>query len=80
LVAWHRRWYPLPLQSALPPINIPLRPADKDVRLDLNAILDLAYRKGRYRATIDYRVPPDPPLSADDAKWARALLRKARKS
>ncbi len=72
--------YPVPLQSPLPAIRIPLRERDEDVRLDLQAVLEQAYRKGRYHLTIDYAQPPDPPLAGDDAKWARTLVRAARKS
>ena len=71
--------YPIPLDATLPTIKIPLRPKDNDITLDLQAILDLAYRKGRYRATLDYNEEPDPPLSAAAAKWAHALIKKARK-
>jgi hypothetical protein len=71
--------YALPLRQPLPAIRIPLRETDKDVRLDLQAILDQAYRKGRYHATIDYQEAPEPPLQGDDDKWAKALAKKARK-
>jgi hypothetical protein len=72
--------YPVPLRSPLPPIRIPLRQKDEDVRLNLQAVLEQAYRKGRYYLTINYAEPPDPPLSRDDAKWARALVKAARKN
>ena len=55
-----------------------LREKDADVQLDLQAVLEQAYRKGRYHLTIDYAVPADPPLSSADAKWARALIKAAR--
>lgn len=71
--------YPVPLRSRLPSIRIPLRQKDEDIRLDLQAIVDQAYRKGRYHSTIDYAVAPEPPLSRDDARWARGLLKQARK-
>ena len=70
--------YPVPLRSPLPAIRIPLREKDADVRLDLQAVLEQAYRKGRYHLTIDYAEPPDPPLTGDDAKWARTLVKTAR--
>jgi hypothetical protein len=70
--------YPMPLHSRLPVLAIPLRQKDADVRLDLQAVLEQAYRKGRYHLTIDYAKPPDPPLSSSDAKWARALIRAPR--
>ena len=53
---------------------IPLRPTDRDVPLDLQAIFEQCYRNGGYD-DIDYRSEPDPPLSAEDAAWADALLR-----
>ena len=71
--------YPVPLRSPLPAIRIPLRQTDTDVRLDLQAVLDMAYRKGRYHLTVDYSDPPEPPLSGADAKWARTLVKAARK-
>jgi hypothetical protein len=66
--------YPITLRERLPVISIPLRPDDRDVRLNLQAILDQCYRNGGYD-DIDYRGEPDPPLSPDDASWADALLR-----
>jgi len=48
----------MPLRSPLPALHIPLREKDEDVRLDLQSILDQAYRKGRYHLTIDYGEPP----------------------
>ena len=61
------RWvvYPLPLRSRLPVFPIPLRPADDDVLVDLQPLLDRAYANGRY--PIDYGRDPDPPLDGDDA-------------
>jgi hypothetical protein len=47
--------------------------------LDLQAIVQQAYRKGRCQLTIDYDEPPDLPLRGEDAKWARTLVRKAKK-
>lgn len=85
-VCVHRGWkadvfeiYPVPIRAPLPAIRIPLREEDADVHLDLQAILDLAYRKGRYHATIDYADTPLPPLAGDDAKWAKAHVKKAKK-
>jgi hypothetical protein len=71
--------YPVPLRSPLPALRIPLRLQDEDVRLDLQALVEQAYRKGRYFLSINYADPPDPPLTGDDAKWARALVKAARK-
>lgn len=66
--------YRIPLRERLPAIRIPLRPDDPDVPLDLQPLVDLAYRKGRYATSIDYRINPDPPLDPDDATWAEGLL------
>ena len=71
-----RAAYPLPLRERLLRIAIPLRPTDRDVALDLQAVVDEAYEKGRYDRT-DYRRPLAPPLPAEDAAWANEILRKA---
>ena len=67
--------YPLPLRERLPAISIPLRETDEDILLDMQAVLEQAYRKGRYHLTIDYKKRPDPPLTAADARWAKSLLK-----
>ena len=66
--------YRVPLRERLPVISIPLRPADPDVPLDLQAIVEQCYRNGGYD-DIDYKAEPDPSLKAADTKWADALLR-----
>lgn len=76
---WRHEVYPVPLRAPLPAIRIPLRKTDEDVTLDLQAVLDQAYRKGRYHLTLDYSEPPDPPLSSADTKWSRSLIKAARK-
>ena len=68
-------FYRIPLRERLPAIAIPLRRDDRDVPLDLQALLDRCYEVGCYGDDIDYREEPDPPLQPDDAKWADALLR-----
>jgi len=68
-------FYRVPLRERLPIIRIPLRPTDQDITLDLQALVNQAYRLGRYD-DIDYRNEPEPALDAEDAKWADALLRK----
>jgi hypothetical protein len=67
--------YRVPLRERLPAIRIPLRPSDADVALDLQAILEQAYRNGGYDEDIDHTAEPAPPLACDDARWADALLR-----
>jgi uncharacterized protein DUF4058 len=66
----------LPLRKRLPIVPIPLRETDSPVMLDLQAIHDQCYLNGRYDGT-DYSIPPQPPLTDDDAKWADDLLHAA---
>lgn len=66
-------WYPIQLRDRLPTVNIPLDDGDAPVPLDLQAILDGLYDTGGYVDFI-YDTPPDPPLSPEDAAWARDLL------
>ncbi|HEV7403341.1 MAG TPA: DUF4058 family protein [Chthoniobacteraceae bacterium] len=54
---WH-----IGLLQRLPAIGIPLRPTDADAVIDLQPLLDAAYRDGRYDRLIDYRKPLTPPL------------------
>ena len=67
--------YPISLRGALPTIKIPLRQTDADVTLDLQSLLDLAYRNGRYD-DINYRKAPTPALDRANAAWAAQLLKK----
>jgi hypothetical protein len=65
--------YAMPLQQPLPAIKVPLRPTDRDVTIDLQPLVEQAYRNGAYD-DIDYTRPPVPPLSRTDAVWAAELL------
>ena len=67
-------FYPGRLRERLPAIRIPLRETDQDVALDLQSLVNDAYRDGGYD-DLNYRQEPDPPLETDDAKWADELLR-----
>lgn len=68
--------YKAPLRERLPVIPVPLRPGDADAILDLQAIIDTCYDRGRY-ASIDYTRELQPPLDPDDARWADELLRRS---
>ena len=68
-------YYPIPLRERLPAIAVPLRQADDDVALDLQAVLNECCEEGRYVEDIDYSQQPDPPLEGDDISWVDALLR-----
>jgi hypothetical protein len=66
-------YYPLPLRERLPHIRIPLRATDPDAVLDLQAVVDTSYERGRYD-DIDYSRPLHPPLDPADQEWAAQLL------
>lgn len=67
-------YYAASFKERLPPIRIPLRPADPVVRLDLQALVDQAYADAGYDG-LDYSQDPSPPLSPADAEWVDQHLR-----
>ena len=76
---WRRlqaEYYAIDLAHPLPTINVPLRPTDSDVPLDLQALIARCYENGGYD-DIDYTAEPEPPLSPKAARWAAQLLRRA---
>jgi hypothetical protein len=77
--AFEAEFYRIPLRERLPAIRIPLRQADEDIALYLQSQIDRSYEEGRYSEEIVYREEPEPPLHADDARWADALLREQRR-
>lgn len=69
---WHPRrdeFYRAPLEKRLPTIQVPLRETDQDIPLDLQSLIELCYRNGRYDRT-DYAAEPDPPFDPPTAAWA----------
>ena len=54
---WH-----IGLLQTLPAIAIPLRRSDRDAVVDLQSLIDAAYREGFFARRINYREPLDPPL------------------
>jgi hypothetical protein len=66
--------YPMPLWQRLPILRIPLRPADADVPLDLQPLVEQCYRNGAYEGTLNYSADPDPPLLGADREWAEDWL------
>jgi hypothetical protein len=65
--------WPLSLRDRLPVIPIPLRRLDGDVRLDLQEVVDRVYDASGYEDYI-YENSPEPPLTAEDAAWARQFV------
>jgi hypothetical protein len=68
-------YYAMPLRKRLVDLLIPLRKSDADVTLQLQNLIDEVCRRGRYD-DIDYAVPLDPPLTADDASWVAEITAK----
>jgi hypothetical protein len=67
--------WPIQLRESLPVIPIPLRRAEEPAKLDLQAALHRVYDAAGYGDYI-YRLSPQPPLSAEDQKWAEAILKR----
>jgi len=61
------------LHEPLPVIRIPLRKGEKDVFIDLQALVNQVHEVGRYH-TLDYSRLPDLPLSPADQEWLRGLV------
>ena len=69
-------FYAVPMQHRLPRIRVPLRFGIDDATLDLQLAFDRAYDIGPYPDRLDYSsIPPEPALSAEDARWAEELLK-----
>ena len=66
--------WPVQLSMPLPIVPIPLLVGDADVMLDLQAAFTSAYEAYRYDLAVDYTTPPDVPLEAETAVWAKTLL------
>ncbi|HMF37512.1 MAG TPA: DUF4058 family protein [Isosphaeraceae bacterium] len=69
--------YAWTIRHALPPIPIPLRAPDADVRLDLDQPFDLTYRLGRFDRIVRHGspLPGNLPLTPADREWAEAQVR-----
>jgi hypothetical protein len=84
-VCIYRPWQPLqcqviriPLAARLPVVPIPLRQTDTEARLDLQGLIEQAYRNGAYGDELDYSKACQPPLDGAEAQWAKELLQQAR--
>lgn len=63
------------LRDRLPVLPIPLLPPDPDVPLDLQAAVQACFERVGYESLLEYDQPiPPPPLSDEDAAWAKAQL------
>ena len=66
--------WPIDVRDPLPVVPVPLSPGDDDVPLDPGHALRTIYDEARYDLSIDYSQPSVPPLSEEDAVWARERL------
>jgi hypothetical protein len=66
--------YPFHLRQPIPSFPLPLLPGDDEPLVELNTILHELYGRARYDLSLNYDGPPHPPLSEDDAAWARELI------
>jgi hypothetical protein len=68
--------YPFNLPVAIPEFYLPLQPGDIEPRINLTDLVAQIYVEGNYAMRIDYCRPPKPPLTEDEAEWAKQLLAK----
>lgn len=66
--------YRFSVRERLPEVVVPLREADGSALLDLERAFSHAYEHGAYRFVVDYSADPDPPLTTEDAAWAREQI------
>ena len=66
-------FWPIDVRDRLPVIPIPLRAPDSEARVDVQEVLDRVYDDAGYAHFI-YEGTPAPPLSTEDAEWARQFL------
>ncbi|HET6385325.1 MAG TPA: DUF4058 family protein [Armatimonadota bacterium] len=67
--------YPFTVREPFPEFTVPLLRNDEEPVLDLGAALAAVYDRGRLDLSIDYSQSAEPPLSEDDARWAREIVR-----
>jgi hypothetical protein len=67
--------YSWTVRQRLPQIPIPLLAPDADVLIDLGAVFQVTYRRGRYASSLPYRQSPTAPLRSSDLQWARTRAR-----
>jgi hypothetical protein len=66
--------YAFGLWDVIPTVPIPLRPSEPALRLNLQALVDRVYDRGRYRLAIDYQQALKPELSPSDRQQLQQCL------
>jgi len=69
--------WPVAIDAPLPVVPVPLLAPDPDVALPLGDLVHVAYDRGAYAPTIDYRQAPPPPVGDDEARRVDTCLRGA---
>ena len=63
------------LPDPLPPIPVPLAPADPEIALDLGVVVNTSYERGQYGRKLKYSGPPPGPLMPSEVAWAGEITR-----
>jgi hypothetical protein len=66
------------LNEALPILPIPLATPDGDLQIDLTAVFETTFLRGRYDRSINYRQPLKLPLAEEDVAWVATTARQER--
>lgn len=66
--------YAFNLRQPIPSVPIPLLADEEEPILELQKLLNYVYDRGRYHLAINYTQPLSPPLSEENAQWAKTLL------
>lgn len=65
------------VRDSIPAFPLPLQAGEEEPAVALEDLLHALYDRAGYDLRIDYRGEPEPPLDAEDAAWAAALLHEA---
>lgn len=68
---------PFSVRQPIPAFPLPLAAGDPEPAVELGPLLHALYDRGGYDLRLSYRAEAAPPLSAEAAAWADALLRAA---
>lgn len=69
--------YTCGLRQPLPTIPVPLLENDPEPDVPLNQLLHDLYDRAGLDLAVDYRQPPNPPLSPEDEAWVKSLLQRS---
>jgi hypothetical protein len=66
--------YAFSVRQEIPSFLVPLKAGEEEPILNLQAVLNQVYERGRYHLAIDYAKPAQPPLADEDRDWANGLM------